>query len=78
MQKSYEIVHSVFEAYRGLPAKLARITGKSDQIFKTYGYEPRTDNPLMNGNRSDADKFMAMCELFEAAEPGAGRCRLQR
>jgi len=72
MQKPYEIVNAVLDVYRALPVKLARITGKTDTWWRSHGYEPRTANPLSNGNPSDVDKYMAFVERYQAAEPGAG------
>jgi hypothetical protein len=73
MQKPYEIIAKVQEAFRGLPGKLGRITGKSDTWWRSHSYEPRNANPLSNGNPSPVTEYMAFCELYNAAEPDAGR-----
>lgn len=73
MLKAYEIIYSVLEAYSGLPGKLARMTGKTDTWHRSHGYEPRTSNPLSNGNKSAVDDYMAFCERYEAVERGSGR-----
>ena len=73
MTPAYEIVHIIQSSYRGLADKLARITGKSAVWWRSHGYEPRTSNPLANGNVSDAEKYITYLEQYEAAEPGAGR-----
>ncbi len=73
MLEPFQIVHSVHDAFRGLAGKLHRITGKSEVWWRSHGYEPRSANPLANGNPSDVTDYMAYCELLQAAEPGAGR-----
>jgi hypothetical protein len=73
MLQPFQIVHQVHDAFRGLAGKLSRITGKSEVWWRSHGYEPRTANPLANGNKSDVDEYVAYCELLEAAERGAGR-----
>ena len=73
MKQGFEIVHQVHDAFRGLAGKLHRITGKSETWWRSHGYEPRTVNPLSNGNNSDVADYIAYCELLQAAEPGAGR-----
>jgi hypothetical protein len=73
MQKGYEIVHLVQQTYRGLPVKLSRITGTSDQWHRSHGYAPASDDSNTNGNKSGVDAFMTQCEQYEAGEPGAGR-----
>lgn len=72
MLQGFEIVHQVHDAFRGLAGKLSRITGKSDVWWRSHGYEPRTSNPMANGNTSPAADYIAYCELLQAAEPGAG------
>ena len=70
--RPYEIVHSVLDSYRGLPVRLREITGKATTIYQMHGYERSTDNPLAHGRRCAVDDYMEFCELYEAAEPGAG------
>lgn len=70
---AYPIIHAVLEKYRGLPAKLAGMTDKSVDWWRSHGYQPKTDNPLKNGNISPADHYLRYVRLFEAAMPGAGR-----
>jgi hypothetical protein len=78
MKRPYEIIAEVFDAYRGLPVKLSRMNGKSEQWYRSHGYEPRTDNPTSNGNKSEVEGFVAQCEQYEAAMPGAGRMLIDR
>lgn len=72
MRNAYEIVHAVFDAYRGLPVKLASISMKSEEWFRSHGYKPKTEHPEANGNLSPVDHFMRYVRKFNAAEPGAG------
>jgi hypothetical protein len=53
--------------------KLSRITNKRDTYFRAQGYEPQTLNPDASGVNSPVADYMAYCELYEAAEPGAGQ-----
>lgn len=72
MKAPYELIHSVLDVYRALPIKLARMTNKSDTWWRSHGYEPRSANPLSNGNPSAVDQYMAFVERYQAGEPGAG------
>lgn len=78
MPKAYEIIHTVFEAYRGLPERLATLTGKASQLYRSHGYEPKTDNPMAGGIPSPTTHFIQQCELYEAAKPGAGQMLVNR
>jgi hypothetical protein len=73
MLEPYRIVHSIMDAYRGLPEKLARITALSAEWYRSHGREPKTANPLAGGNVSPVTHYMRYCGLFEAGMPGAGR-----
>lgn len=72
MNEPYALVHSVHEEYKHAE-KLARITGKSAEIYRSHGREPKSSNPIANGNVSPVTHYMSYCELYEAAEPGSGR-----
>lgn len=73
MQNPYEIVHAVLDKFRGLPERLARITDKTPEWYRSHGREPKTSNPEMSGNVSPVTHYMRYCGLFEAVHPGAGR-----
>lgn len=68
----YEICHSVFDAFKGLPEKLSRISSQSRELYASHGRQPKTENPEANGNVSPVTHFMRYCEQYEAVEPGAG------
>ena len=70
---AHTIVHSVLEAFRGLPAKLASITDKSASWYQSHGRVPKTVDPVANGNVSAVTHYMRYVRLFEMAEPGSGR-----
>lgn len=70
---AHEIVHTVLEAFRGLPAKLASITDKSASWYQSHGRTPKTDDPVANGNCSAVTHYMRFARLYETAEPGSGR-----
>lgn len=72
-KKGYELVKPVLEAFRGLPRRLEELFGKSEQLHRSYGYAPRSLDPLSNGNVSPVDHFLRMCDQYEAAAPGAGK-----
>lgn len=69
----YEIVGQVQERFRGLPDKLARLFGKSDDWWRSHRYKPRKMSPDAGGSTSAADHYMEMAEQYEAACPGSGQ-----
>lgn len=76
---AHEIVHTVLDTYHGLPERLAAITGKSAEIYRSHGRMPKTIDPIASGNVSPVTHLMTYARLLEAAMPGAGRmliCRL--
>jgi hypothetical protein len=73
MRQAYELIHAVYDAHRGLPVELAKITGKGDTWHRSHGYEPRTENPLANGNKSAVHDYLTYVRQFEAADRGAGQ-----
>lgn len=77
-KEAWEIVREVFEEYRGLPGKLARLKSKSSETFSQHGREPRSINPDQTGSPSPASHFQKYCREFEAVERGAGRMLSQR
>lgn len=72
MAEAHEIIHSVLEAFKGLPGKLARITDKTAELFSSHGREPKTKNPMQTGNVSPVTHYFLYCRQYEAAEKGAG------
>jgi len=72
----FEIVHSVLEKHR-IAEKLAGITGKSAEFFRSHGREPRSSNPLQSGNVSPVTHFMRYVRQFAACDPEAGRLLLE-
>ena len=73
MPHAYEIVHSVLEKHRGTAPRLADLTDKSEEIYRSHGREPRTQNAMANGNVSPVTHFMRYVRLYDAATPGAGQ-----
>lgn len=73
MFHAYELIHKVHEKFRGLPERLSRITAKSADLFRSHGYESKTDNPLAYGNPSPVTHYVTYARQYEAATPGAGR-----
>lgn len=71
--EAHEIVHSVLEVFRGLPARLASITGKSPSWYQSHGRTPKTLDPVANGNVSPVTHYMRYARKYEMAEPGSGR-----
>lgn len=72
-KEGFELVKPVHEQFRGLPARLAQLFGKSPEWHRSHGYAPQTVDPLSNGNLSPVDHFLRMADQYEAAMPGAGR-----
>lgn len=73
MTEAYEIVHAILEQHRGLPKKLHSMNGKSPDWYRSHGYQPKTENPLSNGNVSEVEHYMRYCRKYEAGAKGAGR-----
>jgi hypothetical protein len=73
MFNAYEIVKSVFEKYRGLPERLAGITAKTADLFRSHGYQPKTENPMACGNPSPVTHYMTYCRQYEGGMSGSGR-----
>lgn len=72
MLEPHDLVHQVFEAYRGLPVKLATFTDQSAEIYRSHGRRPKTEDPVANGNVSPVTHYMRYVRKFQAAEPGSG------
>ena len=72
MFEPYELIHQVFDAYKGLPGKLAGFTDQSTEIYRSHGRKPKTEDPVANGNVSPVTHYMRYVRKFEVAEPGAG------
>ena len=72
MKTAFEIVRSVFAHHKGLPDRLAGMTGKSDEWYRSHGREPKTRNPFASGNASPVTAYMEYCLLYEGGSRGAG------
>lgn len=72
MAEAYEIIHQVHDAYKGLADRLARLKGKSAELFRSHGREPKTLNPLASGNVSPVHHYIQYVREHEAALAGAG------
>ena len=73
MFHAYTLIYKVHQKFRGLPERLARITAKSDDLFRSHGYQSKTDNPLACGNPSPVTHYVTYARQYQAAMPGAGR-----
>lgn len=71
--ESHQIIRTVFDAFRGLPAKLAAISDKSESWYQSHGRTPKTEDPTANGNVSAVTHYMRYARQFEVVEPGSGR-----
>lgn len=70
----YQIIHQVYEKFRGLPVRLAERANLSPEWFRSHGYVPRTLDASGNGNTcSEVENYLKKCEEFEAAATGAGQ-----
>jgi hypothetical protein len=72
MSRPFELVHSVFDAFKGLPDKLADINSHSAELYRSHGRRPKTEDPTANGNVSPVTHYMRYVAQFEAVEPGSG------
>lgn len=68
----YAIVRTVFDAFKGLPRKLADISSNSEAWYASHGRAPKTEDPIASGNASPVTHYVRYCRKFEAVEPGAG------
>lgn len=73
MKKGYQIVKPVLEKFRGLPERLHRLFGKSDDYYRSQGYPTRKMDAIHNGSLSAVDHLLRMADEYEAAAPGAGK-----
>lgn len=70
--QAHEITGLVFEKFSKLTQRLSEITDKGYHWWQSHGREPKTENPIANGNASPVTHFLRHVKLYEAAEPGAG------
>jgi hypothetical protein len=69
----YQIIHQVYEKFRGLPMRLAERFNKSPEWFRSHGYPPPTLDASGNGSTcKEVDDYVRKVEDFEACAPGAG------
>lgn len=73
MTNSWDLVRSVLDKFRGLPVKLSGMTDKCEETYRSHGREPKTSNPIANGNVSPVTHYLRYVRLYEAADPGAGQ-----
>jgi len=71
--QAHEIVNQVQSAYKGIAAKLALFTGKSEELFRSHGREPKSRNPLQSGNVSPVTAYIEYVHKYQAAHRGAGQ-----
>lgn len=63
---------------KGEAGRWANLTGHSEQLFNSYGYEPRNgENPLASGNLSPLYHYMKFFEERKACNP-EGAAQMQR
>jgi hypothetical protein len=70
--KAHEITHLVLDKFNKLAKRLEDITDKGYHWWQSHGREPKTENPLANGNASPVTHYLRHAKLYEAAVPGAG------
>lgn len=73
MIEAFELINQVQDRFRGLPEKLHRLFGKSDDWWRSHRYKPRRLSADANGNTSEADSYIQFIEKYEAAQPHAGQ-----
>lgn len=76
--QAHQIIKDVHEAFPKAVRNLAKITGKSEELFHSHGREPKTMNPLQSGNKSPVTHFIEYCYQHEAAEPASGLMLINR
>lgn len=69
----HEIVNTVQSAFKGIAEKLSRFTGRTAELFRSHGREPKSRNPLSSGNASPVTHYIEYVHQYEAADRGAGR-----
>lgn len=70
---AHEIIKAVIMAFPKWAAQMAKLTGKTDELFRSHGREPKTHNPLQSGNCSPATHYMTYVRQSEAGDRGAGK-----
>jgi hypothetical protein len=78
VMKPHEIVRQVLDRFAKLADKLADLTNKTAETFRSHGREPKTHNPSSSGNVSPVTHFMQYARQFEACEKGAGLMLVSR
>lgn len=69
----HQIVKHVLAKFQGLPAKMSRLFGKSEEWWRSHGRTPQHLDEYGTGNISPAEMFISFAERYEAAAPGAGQ-----
>lgn len=78
MNNAFEIIRTVFDAFKSLPVKLAAMNGKSEEWYRSHARESKTLNPASSGNVSPVDHYMQYCRKFDGGIRGAGRALSSR
>lgn len=73
MIQAWQLVATVQEKFRGLPARIAAMNGKTAEWYSSHSREPKTQNPMASGNVSEVEHYMRYCRKYEGAIRGAGR-----
>lgn len=69
----YQIIHQVYEKFRGLPVRLAERHNRSQEWFRSHGYPPPTLDAAGNGATcTEIENYIRKVEDFEACIKGAG------
>jgi hypothetical protein len=71
---TYQLIHQIYEKFRGLPVRLAERHNLSAEWFRSHGYPPKTLDAYGNGNSCpEIENYLQKTEEFESAAPGAGQ-----
>lgn len=69
----FQIIHQVYEKFRGLPVRLAERHNLSQEWFRSHGYPPKTIDAFGNGNPCpEIENYFRKVEDFESCASGAG------
>jgi hypothetical protein len=72
--EAHQIIANIHIKFPQLCRRASKITGKSEEFYRSHHRESKSRNPEATGNCSPLTHFLEFCHLYEAASPGAGQC----
>lgn len=75
----YKVIKNVYEAFPGLPGKLAELTETSAEWWRSHGRPPETFNAHGTGKKlRQIEDILELVGLYEQAHKGAGMMLIEQ